>query len=123
MNTTFQDDKPVTSSLLVMGYEVVIGFETHAQLSTESKIFSRAPTAFGAEPNTQTCPICLSGSTTSGSVNAGYFSRATSHTDCTISGDISAAWICASTICSMGSAGTRPAGLASAPKRTLRLGT
>ena len=35
-----------TTSLLVRGYEVVIGFETHAQLSTASKIFSRAPTAF-----------------------------------------------------------------------------
>jgi aspartyl-tRNA(Asn)/glutamyl-tRNA(Gln) amidotransferase subunit B len=59
MNTTFQDDKPVTSSLLVMGYEVVIGFETHAQLSTQSKIFRRAPTAFGAEPNTQACAVDL----------------------------------------------------------------
>ena len=38
---------------LIQGYEVVIGFETHAQLSTASKIFSRASTAFGAEPNTQ----------------------------------------------------------------------
>jgi aspartyl-tRNA(Asn)/glutamyl-tRNA(Gln) amidotransferase subunit B len=46
-------------SLLVQGYEVVIGFETHAQLSTQSKIFSRAPTAFGAEPNTQACPVDL----------------------------------------------------------------
>lgn len=35
------------------GWEVVIGLETHAQLSTVSKIFSSAPTAFGAEPNTQ----------------------------------------------------------------------
>ena len=46
-------------SLLVQGYEVVIGFETHAQLSTQSKIFSRAPTAFGAEPNTQACAVDL----------------------------------------------------------------
>jgi len=38
------------ASLLVQGYEVVIGFETHAQLATQSKIFSRAPTAFGADP-------------------------------------------------------------------------
>ncbi len=45
------------TSLLVDGYEVVIGFETHAQLSTQSKIFSRAPTAFGAEPNTQACAV------------------------------------------------------------------
>ncbi len=46
-------------SLLVHGYEVVIGFETHAQLATKSKIFSRAPTAFGAEPNTQACAVDL----------------------------------------------------------------
>ena len=36
-------------SKLVQGYEVVIGFETHAQLSTQSKIFSRAATAFGGK--------------------------------------------------------------------------
>lgn len=48
-----------TTSLLVGGYEVVIGFETHAQLATQSKIFSRAPTAFGAEPNTQACAVDL----------------------------------------------------------------
>ncbi|WP_066256221.1 Asp-tRNA(Asn)/Glu-tRNA(Gln) amidotransferase subunit GatB [Hydrogenophaga flava] len=47
------------ASLLVQGYEVVIGFETHAQLATNSKIFSRAPTAFGAEPNTQACAVDL----------------------------------------------------------------
>ena len=44
---------------LVGGYEVVIGFETHAQLATQSKIFSRAPIAFGAEPNTQACAVDL----------------------------------------------------------------
>lgn len=47
------------ASLLVQGYEVVIGFETHAQLATQSKIFSRAATAFGAEPNTQACAVDL----------------------------------------------------------------
>ncbi len=36
-----------------MDWEVVIGLETHAQLSTQSKMFSEAPTAFGAAPNTQ----------------------------------------------------------------------
>ncbi|HVY08332.1 MAG TPA: Asp-tRNA(Asn)/Glu-tRNA(Gln) amidotransferase subunit GatB [Burkholderiales bacterium] len=36
-----------------MTWEIVIGLETHAQLSTVSKIFSSAPTAFGASPNTQ----------------------------------------------------------------------
>ena len=40
-------------------WEVVIGLETHAQLSTESKIFSGASTAFGAEPNTQACAVDL----------------------------------------------------------------
>ncbi|UUZ65345.1 Asp-tRNA(Asn)/Glu-tRNA(Gln) amidotransferase subunit GatB [Polaromonas sp. P1(28)-13] len=43
--------------LLVNGYEVVIGFETHTQLTTQSKIFSRASTAFGAEPNTQASAV------------------------------------------------------------------
>ncbi len=42
---------------LVQGYEVIIGFETHAQLTTQSKIFSRASTAFGAEPNTQASAV------------------------------------------------------------------
>ena len=40
-------------------WQVVIGIETHAQLSTRSKIFSGASTAFGAEPNTQACAIDL----------------------------------------------------------------
>jgi aspartyl-tRNA(Asn)/glutamyl-tRNA(Gln) amidotransferase subunit B len=44
---------------LIQGYEVVIGFETHTQLTTASKIFSRASTAFGAEPNTQACAVDL----------------------------------------------------------------
>ncbi len=47
------------SAKLIQGYEVVIGFETHAQLATQSKIFSRASTAFGAEPNTQACAVDL----------------------------------------------------------------
>ncbi|WP_420472820.1 Asp-tRNA(Asn)/Glu-tRNA(Gln) amidotransferase subunit GatB [Noviherbaspirillum sp. ST9] len=42
-----------------MQWEVVIGLETHAQLSTQSKIFSGASTQFGAEPNTQACPVDL----------------------------------------------------------------
>ncbi len=44
---------------LIRGYEVVIGLETHAQLSTLSKIFSGASTAFGAAPNTQACAVDL----------------------------------------------------------------
>lgn len=42
-----------------MQWEVVIGLETHAQLSTSSKIFSGASTQFGAEANTQACPVDL----------------------------------------------------------------
>jgi aspartyl-tRNA(Asn)/glutamyl-tRNA(Gln) amidotransferase subunit B len=42
-----------------MQWEVVIGLETHAQLTTASKIFSGASTAFGASPNTQACPVDL----------------------------------------------------------------
>ena len=40
-------------------YEVIIGLEVHAELSTKTKIFCSCPTKFGAEPNTQTCPICM----------------------------------------------------------------
>ena len=49
----------MTAPKLIQGYEVVIGFETHTQLQTQSKIFSRAPTAFGAAPNTQACAVDL----------------------------------------------------------------
>nr|WP_323073167.1 Asp-tRNA(Asn)/Glu-tRNA(Gln) amidotransferase subunit GatB [Mycetohabitans endofungorum] len=44
---------------MTMQWEVVIGLETHAQLSTQSKIFSGASTRFGAEPNTQACAVDL----------------------------------------------------------------
>ncbi|MGZ8151867.1 MAG: Asp-tRNA(Asn)/Glu-tRNA(Gln) amidotransferase subunit GatB [Methylovulum sp.] len=42
-----------------MDWEVVIGLEIHTQLATQSKIFSGAPTAYGAEPNTQACAVDL----------------------------------------------------------------
>ena len=67
---------PSVKSLLVRGYEVVIGFETHAQLSTQSKIFSRAPTAFGAEPNTQACAVDLALPGTLPVMNRGAVERA-----------------------------------------------
>lgn len=41
------------------GYETVVGLEVHAQLKTESKIFCSCSTKFGAQPNTQVCPVCL----------------------------------------------------------------
>ena len=61
---------------LVQGYEVVIGFETHAQLSTQSKIFSRASTAFGAAPNTQACAVDLALPGTLPVMNLGAVERA-----------------------------------------------
>jgi len=64
------------SARLIQGYEVVIGFETHAQLSTESKIFSRAPTKFGAEPNTQASPVDLALPGTLPVMNRGAVERA-----------------------------------------------
>lgn len=42
-----------------MQWEVVIGLETHTQLQTNTKIFSGASTAFGAEPNTQACEVSI----------------------------------------------------------------
>ena len=61
---------------LVYGYEVIIGFETHAQLSTASKIFSRASTAFGAAPNTQACAVDLALPGTLPVMNKGAVERA-----------------------------------------------
>ena len=61
---------------LVRGYEVVIGLETHAQLSTASKIFSGASTAFGAAPNTQACAVDLALPGTLPVMNRGAVERA-----------------------------------------------
>jgi aspartyl-tRNA(Asn)/glutamyl-tRNA(Gln) amidotransferase subunit B len=40
-------------------YEAVIGLEVHVQLATETKIFCSCPTSFGAQPNSNVCPVCL----------------------------------------------------------------
>ncbi|HZS58323.1 MAG TPA: Asp-tRNA(Asn)/Glu-tRNA(Gln) amidotransferase subunit GatB [Gemmatimonadaceae bacterium] len=40
-------------------YEMVVGLEVHVQLKTKTKAFCDSPTTFGAEPNVNTCPICL----------------------------------------------------------------
>ena len=40
-------------------YEPVIGLETHVELGTRTKMFCGCVTTFGAEPNSQTCPVCL----------------------------------------------------------------
>ncbi len=66
----------MTTPSLIRGYEVVIGLETHAQLSTQSKIFSGASTAFGAAPNTQACAVDLALPGTLPVLNRGAVERA-----------------------------------------------
>ncbi len=63
-------------SALIRGYEVVIGLETHAQLSTASKIFSGSSTAFGAAPNTQASAVDLALPGTLPVMNRGAVERA-----------------------------------------------
>jgi aspartyl-tRNA(Asn)/glutamyl-tRNA(Gln) amidotransferase subunit B len=76
VNTFEAQQKGRPTGPLVGGYEVIIGFETHAQLSTASKIFSRASTAFGAEPNTQACAVDLALPGTLPVMNKGAVERA-----------------------------------------------
>ena len=44
---------------VIAKYEPVLGLEVHVELGTESKMFCGCNTVFGAQPNTQTCPVCL----------------------------------------------------------------
>jgi len=44
---------------VISDWQLVVGLEVHAQLLTRSKIFCGCPTAFGGEPNTHVCPVCL----------------------------------------------------------------
>ena len=44
---------------VIARFEPVIGLEVHVELGTRSKMFCGCPTEFGAEPNTQVCPVCL----------------------------------------------------------------
>ncbi|HQU25848.1 MAG TPA: Asp-tRNA(Asn)/Glu-tRNA(Gln) amidotransferase subunit GatB, partial [Acidimicrobiales bacterium] len=41
------------------GWEMVVGLEVHTELLTATKLFCGCANAFGAEPNTRTCPVCL----------------------------------------------------------------
>ena len=66
----------MSAAPLIRGYEVVIGLETHAQLATQSKIFSGAATAFGAAPNTQACAVDLALPGTLPVLNRGAVERA-----------------------------------------------
>jgi aspartyl-tRNA(Asn)/glutamyl-tRNA(Gln) amidotransferase subunit B len=66
----------MSASPLVRGWEVVIGLETHAQLSTASKIFSGASTRFGAAPNTQASAVDLALPGTLPVLNRGAVERA-----------------------------------------------
>src|ERR1700755_3438329 len=59
-----------------MKWEIVIGLETHAQLTTATKIFSGAPTAFGAPPNTQASAVDLALPGTLPVLNKGAVERA-----------------------------------------------
>ena len=76
VNTFEEQQQGRPTGPLVQGYEVIIGFETHAQLSTASKIFSRASTAFGAEPNTQACAVDMALPGTLPVMNRGAVERA-----------------------------------------------
>ncbi|HWH82333.1 MAG TPA: Asp-tRNA(Asn)/Glu-tRNA(Gln) amidotransferase subunit GatB [Burkholderiaceae bacterium] len=66
----------MSTPALIRGYEVVIGIETHAQLSTHSKIFSGSSTAFGAEANTQASAVDLALPGTLPVMNRGAVERA-----------------------------------------------
>ncbi len=71
-------------------YEVIMGLEVHAELSTKTKIFCSCPTEFGASPNTHTCPICMAMPGTLPVLNekvVEYAVKAGLATNCTISRD------------------------------------
>ena len=71
-------------------YQSVIGLEVHAELSTKTKIFCSCPTTFGANPNTQVCPVCMAMPGTLPVLNekvVEYAVKAGLATNCTISKD------------------------------------
>ncbi len=44
---------------MAKNYEIVMGLEVHVELKTKTKIFCNCSTEFGADPNENTCPVCL----------------------------------------------------------------
>ena len=58
MSVTTDRHAPVTPEVRAT-YEAVIGIECHVELKTTSKMFCGCPNAFGGEPNTKVCPVCL----------------------------------------------------------------
>ena len=76
--------------MLNTDYEAVMGLEVHAELATKTKIFCSCSTKFGAEPNTQVCPICMAMPGTLPVLNekvVEYAVKAGLATNCTISKD------------------------------------
>jgi len=59
MNTMTVSDTLVPFAEAMTRYEPVIGLETHVELGTRTKMFCGCTTTFGAEPNSQVCPVCL----------------------------------------------------------------
>ncbi len=59
MTTTATTNELVPYDDAIARYDPVLGLEVHVELNTVSKMFCGCPTEFGAEPNTQTCPVCL----------------------------------------------------------------
>src|SRR5699024_2373837 len=59
MTSTQTRDDLVAFDEALTRYEPVFGLEVHVELNTATKMFCGCPTDFGAEPNTQVCPVCL----------------------------------------------------------------
>ncbi|PID96966.1 MAG: Asp-tRNA(Asn)/Glu-tRNA(Gln) amidotransferase GatCAB subunit B [Actinomycetales bacterium] len=58
-NTATSGDAVLSYNDTVAAYDPVLGLEVHVELGTATKMFCGCPTEFGAEPNTQVCPVCL----------------------------------------------------------------
>lgn len=59
MSTAYSEDELMDYDEVMARFDVVLGLEVHVELNTESKMWCGCSTAFGADPNTHTCPVCL----------------------------------------------------------------